>query len=1462
MKKSISYFLRGFLVFSVVGCAIIYADVEWEGSNNPDVTDKNIKITGDVELSKGSNRIRAIKKNVLVRVSKDVSIRGNDDGPSRLYLETACGRKIRISIHNDDLDFIGSKTGDPLLIIQHGPGTVEFAIEGGSDVSFTKKNNSGGTQYWILMREPIFVCDEYGSDEYCLLQGSPNGDEYCSLPSTQGDEYCIVEPCDKIDTYEDPVTEFKPTLCFTRDDNSKSDRKKHVEIVIGKKSVISFLSSSKTGVDLDDACVKFDPSNTGSGRMILCIEDKGGLIVAGHKTKESDGDEIVLSDIDRTTAAGHNAIWRIINSYGPSSHSGLLVLNKNESLFDLLFDPFCTLGTRSSSTKWRGSFSGIRWGCVIGANGTLQVQEDSYLDYVGLALNQIPDIDSIPGFEDIDVEQLIKKRNPSALFIDGNHNPSSTLAHIEFSDRAAAVFRSGIAGDGSVRGINKSHPFTIDPMMRTRNIVFDVEGRLDVHGANIPTVNKIELLSREVTETGSSVLASSTETNFPARTFDKDEDGEPRQYNCGVFLINNCMNMHNTHLVHTDQCHSVFQKNDTRSQPAYVGGETFKLKEEDDLPRPKIAFLNSFLHVHTNIASTGVDFVTPNLVEDGGICTQNVSKFIFYHNGFGVDDGTGRQMVLGTHVGSKAADGCTRINCDSHLDVIQLENCFDRIDSFDPLGNHTLVLISQPNSIKVVEEIGDTNKHSIHTIFLGCNSNISIGDNKDKTGFDIDTNPWLRIDGNFFSFESAGGPLRRPATTNVTGKGGIFVDLNGRLTVGSDFRASFSTQITKSRDGMIELSKQTVYFDDGIGIADWRLNLNDLQVVVPSNMCLSDYVLNWIATTKNTEDFCPYEIGDVTICECPTVTQKNIAELPTFEGIVDQLQIQASRFGDPIHIMINGGHVRELVFQSGTQSGQAPVAVIVLKENGRVGLGPTHTSKDSICASTTLGVNGISIIADGDGRVDLNEDMEINNICAFLKGPNFEGDTLEICSSVPREIRIKPTGTLDLRTFDSEFDEIKFCGDIRLSIEPGGRILMGGGVLIFADNVKVIFEPVPNVIEFFDEIPHGAHDNELDPLAVVDAALPHNEFASHTNFGNGLRNTDPFRVRIIGEGTIEFKDNAFADIPFGAFVGVETLSEGECEITNTDITLNLLDNAEFRVGFLDVEEGGVFQIGNIEDFGPEHSVSFTLTLNGNNADFIIGRQGFVGLGVGLVGYLFFGEDFTPNTWLVDTTFNVENTITFNWNDGQFKHDRIFSGDNTGASLMAINSAAEFNLNIETAGDEADDVGELRVSNFNAAGGGNIVEINPGAGSLHPIVRTDDDEVFVGIDDDGTGLFHSRMRVGIMASTLLQDLLENESELTGDQFFDDIKTHDAVIEFVRPNTISRANAAALGESFRGPRELRIGTVANGDIVRITDDDVLGSAGSSNDRIEKAIENGAVFVTLGIADNAIIQAAQIH
>ena len=72
-------------------------------------------------------------------------------------------------------------------------------------------------------------------------------------------------------------------------------------------------------------------------------------------------------------------------------------------------------------------------------------------------------------------------------------------------------------------------------------------------------------------------------------------------------------------------------------------------------------------------------------------------------------------------------------------------------------------------------------------------------------------------------------------------------------------------------------------------------------------------------------------------------------------------------------VMVDGGFIREFLFFSGCNSADAPTAVIALQNEGRVGLGTTHRNVDSLGASIVLGVNGVTIIANGNGEVCLTK---------------------------------------------------------------------------------------------------------------------------------------------------------------------------------------------------------------------------------------------------------------------------------------------------------------------------------------------------------------------------------------------------------------------------------------------------------------------------------------------------------
>jgi hypothetical protein len=1437
MKKCFSRYRLALFVLSVMS-SMTFAKVVWEGANAPDVIDQDLVIKDDTLLRLGSTTIEAIHSDVTVTLKKDITVSGHWAGESQLYLKVAAGKTITFVL-DYNLTFIGSSAqaaDTDLLVVQSGPGLVNVTIAEDKQFKITSKDGSGGVQMFVLM----YGGETAPSDEYCTRE--EYCDEYC------GDEYCL--------NGEHEVSDFRPTLRFSALDTEEYSNDNR-RIVIGRHSRLSFLSSRPLEIAQDSAFIEFDPTSSSLGRMILEIKDTGAFIVAGHFTCQKNGGCITSANIDLSTPAGQEAIWSIFNSRGRHFAAGLLVLNKNQTMFELLQSSIDNINIRQSHSS---DYTGDRLGVVVGANGILWTQSNAYLDYVGLALNQKSLIPSVCRKHNLDPNKVLKVRNPSALFIDGDDNPNAIPAQFLFSDTSAVFFRSGIANDGTIRDENDVDPFTIDASQHTRgvgNIVFDVEGELDAQGLSGDGAlhSKIELLSLEVAPTGGSLFVDSDETNFPLRTFNT-EDGELLAYNTGAFLINNRLNLFNTSLSHTDVNHHVFQDNDVLSEPTYIGGEAFKLLGTEE--RPSIRFFDARLLVNADIALTGVDLVVPNLVDSDGIQHKNNVDFVFFSSGSCIDNGTGRQMILGTRIGSTAADG-TRIDNDAHLDVMQL---FDAIGADYPItdiDNQTLHLRVSFNTADITDIEPTMGSFSINTIFLGNTSNISIGTNADSTGFNIDTNPWLRIQGNYFSFTTRGGLNGCPSTSNETGQGGIFVDLNGKLSIDPGFMASFCVLITRTRNGIVDLPAGQVFFCDDLGIINGNTDLSTMsgQILVAPGEEVGDLVLDWQILKKNCMNFSPFQ--PVGPC-CPTVTETNVSSLPTIEGTVNNLIIRGSRLGDAATFIVNGGTVRNIEFPINNScciddcqniSGQAPVATIILENNGTV-----------VLSGEGAGAVGITIIANGSGRVDLAGDITIASQCAFVKGPDFaEGDVLTINADIAREIILPAFGTLDLRSFDLETDVVQFTGAAQFAVEPGATIITGMGTLSFANNSQLRFEAAPNVTAFFQAIPHGAHDETLPPLETIPAADVHNQYDFLTDFGADLHNTDDFRIRLMGEGVIELRDDAQAFLPFNAVVGVETSNNSNCNVTLTDLELRLLDNAQFVIGELNLSQGGVFQIGNVEDQNAvptvrqvPHVVNFTLTINGVDAEFFIGSQGFMGLGVGIEridGIDPLTGEIVPNEDIVNTLFNVS-SITLNFLEGRFTHDRIFRGDDPNASLFAIDGDETISYNLIF-----DDVSEF--SNFNIAGGGNMILTFPGIGGLHPIVLDQDGQVEV-----APGVFDPRLWTSIMASSALQNNTLEQLGLTGLELFELLKTHDAVLEPSRPNTFGRANAASTGVTATPETTgIRIDTVSEGVIIRGNTFDIIGNVpGSETEDRQAASNTAAVFVNIDQNLNEVLTVTLIR
>lgn len=1293
MRKK--YFAGGLAIFGFL-CALhmgsMQAVVVWSNGVTPDVLDDDLDLSTDTITLQGPGPVSITATNVDINVNMTnpgsaATIQGQVGGNSRLYFNANNGHTITVNL-TKDLIFQGSSSGAPadLLVVFRGLGKVVFNMDGGATLTFTKNGTGGAVQAYAVMGLPLGL--------------------------------------------------FVPTVLFQRDPLADPLPNDNVEVIVEQGSIFSYLSTEVQPSSTQEGDVIFDTTNeNGSGRSILTIGDASAVIVRGRLLVNPSA-TFTLADIDPATPAGFAARFITENASATTSGS-LLVQNYNNTLGEFVWDPWENLGVRTAPPF--GTFSGQQYGFIVGSFGILEIGPDSYLDYVGLSLTTCP----TPAIPDVDpslVSSKVKARSGSALFTDAQPSDSFIPPLITIQESAGIYFRSGIDSQGNIRTLTNPNPFTIDPQFRTAGAgvpVFDIEGVVNIIGANTSTteLSMFQLLSLEVAPTGGPLFADGTETIFPLRTFATNSITNPCTgitttpyitYNNACFLNNGRANLLNVSWEQTDQNHLVFDKNDITSEPAYIGGETWLLENSANppfcMPRPLWAFVNSRFNIHTSVALTGVDLLVPNGTDyPSGNCIANISQFFFYQNGQAIDNGTGREMVLGTYTGSTACNGCTVISKDAELNVMQTAECVGQptVTSCSPLQGltHQLLLETAPNTNKIVQGITSpaaiANQYSIQTIYLGNNSNITVG-SFGSDGFTMDPNispqdifplttcPDLVISGDFFSFETRGGENGRPDTSNITGQGGIFVDTNGTFEIGSTtcrYLANMGTMVTKSANGIINLPKNQVFFDPRVGIANWNLDMNDPNqvVIIPEGSNLSDYTLNWQFTLKNYDAFSPYVISCLDVCSCPAVTTANVTDIPTIQGTVQQLQLEGSRLGDPAHILIDGGIVEEMVMLGGCESAAAPVAVVVLQNEGTVGLGTAHRNIDSTHAEFTLGVNGVNLILNSSAaKVVINEDMIINNVCSILPGPGIAGQAakLTFTSDCCNTLRITKDGVLDLSMFDTN-QVIEFAGNLNVVFDPGARVILNdftavgdGPALRWSEHATCTFNPIFNTTNLFS--------------------------------GSTLANTDPVRVIFTGQGRLEFIDFAQANLPFNAFVGIEALPS--CSVNGASIILALSDSAEFYIGNTDLlTPGGALQVGNTATTGAASTIFFTLNINGPDAKFEIGPQGFFGAGVGIVSKGNTGH----NSWQVAPTANVS-SVFLNLQNGIFRHAQIFAGDDVNSSLLALcdsidgNSTLVFSVFCDPIPDPDTFAGPL-LSRMSLLGGGNFIAVSPTAGTFNPIV---------------------------------------------------------------------------------------------------------------------------------------------
>lgn len=1294
----------------------IYADTIWSGgTQSADVT---IAPGNSLDISNTnflSNPINITNSGGSANVNIVASAIVTSSQP--LYFHVPAGSTTNVNI-TSDLLLTGSNGA--FLITLDGGGTLQFNVTGGHVVSLSSTTT---------LADPAGDCIVGNiSPGGC---GNSTAAPATDLTTTSTLNNGAILLVDMTDGNMSTIT-FQPATTTLTD---------NAVVEVGANSAISFLGDGPS----NSGTINFDASiaTASAGRLILQIDNGGSVLnQAAHLINTP----VTLENIqfNQGDGFGSPAINFIKNNF-PAGYSGLMIVNGNTTWTGLENNPFCELIPTTSNV--------IKKGFILAAGSELTVADGSYIDYVVTVTNvtvyaDIPDNVLNQPCQRF-LTRVIKDRNPAALIIDGNPD-NSNPAVITMDGNSAIYFRSGV----DCRGNSCLYSFTINPAADLKNegtILLEVEGPLIVNGdssTDDATQGTIfQILSWQVAPTGGSVLINQIDTTFPLRTFAQDANGNYLQYGSGNFFINNKMQYVRMHLQHMDENHAVYEDNVAGdSSPSYIGGDRLNICCSSNLNcpcyaarvTPALQFYNSFFDLHTSAAVTGLSL---QVVNDAGEFTtgdDNTTQFVFYGNGRCIDNGTGRSLVFGTEVGSQASDFQTIVSRSAHLDIMQTNSLSNTLID--------LALTVSYNNFKVTPNIvGDINGQlGINTLFLAYASNISVG--SQDAQFAGTSIPTLNIFGEFFSFMTQGGDLKSPETSSTTGQGGMFVDKNGFVDVGIN-RANFGMMVTKSLNGRVNLPINQVFFDPRVGIAQWQLNLNDPSqlIIINSSDNFSDYTIDWknlmkdYCSTFSQALFVPYEPTTAPFFPATLypVIPANLNGLPTIQGQVEQLQVKNSRLGDQVHLLVDGGLVREFVFLTGSASATAPVGVLVLQNNALVGIGTASRNVDSLDASVVLGINGVTLMPNGNATVRLNVDTLINNYCHIVTGTNFgttpvTGDRLLIDSVVPKELRIKSDGVLDLTQFTATTQTLVIAGAVNLVLEPGAEVVLGGGNLIFAGDAVCYCEPNTSV------------------------NLP---------AGTSVLSTDSTRVKFSGAGRVTFKENAQLFIPRGALVGVET--NLDFNVPRTTQSWAFTDDAQMTIGS-DTEYGGGFQVGDTDArlSGP---VNFSLLFTGVGATLNLNSQGFFGAGVGIVNK----PQSAPNTWLVGQLFNVA-TFNLNFTQGTFKNQQTYSGDNNLAGLLALSNdpAILYSFSFDKV-------------NADILGGGNMVLLaaSPSSSAVQPLVLST------------AGTTNTNITADIMSSkaALLdypKDIQRPLVNVTGSDLFNNLGMSEYTTQFGKTATIFR------------------------------------------------------------------------
>ena len=202
---------------------------------------------------------------------------------------------------------------------------------------------------------------------------------------------------------------------------------------------------------------------------------------------------------------------------------------------------------------------------------------------------------------------------------------------------------------------------------------------------------------------------------------------------------------------------------------------------------------------------------------------------------------------------------------------------------------------------------------------------------------------------------------------------------------------------------------------------------------------------------------------------------------------------------------------------------------------------------------------------------------------------------------------------------------------------------------------------------------------------------------------------EPAKMIITGDMTIDLADNSVMSITDKALLTIETTDVFGVPSTS-NVTINITDFARLEVGNDDVLGGGL-QVGNrfgkanivFDTTRSNDSITFTLNINGPGAVFQIGKQGYLGFGMGING----NNTDVANYWGITSLMNVD-SVVLSFTQGRFEHNQIASSLDERGSLFALGISKAYEMTLDP-------------ENFVISGGANLAKITT-ANRIHPTVQ--------------------------------------------------------------------------------------------------------------------------------------------